>query len=121
MSGLTTHVLDAVRGGAAPGVRIDLAARAGANFRFVKSVETGDDGRALVLDAGGLAAGDYELTFHVAAYFARRGRGSAEPVFLDQVPVRFAVADPSQHYHIPLIVSPWTYSTYRGGLPPNPA
>jgi hydroxyisourate hydrolase len=98
---LTTHVLDTARGVPAAGVAIEL--RRGRET--VAAVTTDDDGRARLLDA--LEAGEYELTFAVGDYFGERR-------FLDRVPVRFRVADPDAHYHVPLLVSPWSYSTYRG-------
>ena len=98
---LTTHVLDTARGVPAAGVAIEL--RRG--DETVAAVATDDNGRARLLDA--LEAGEYELTFAVGDYFGERP-------FLDRVPVRFTVADPDAHYHVPLLVSPWSYSTYRG-------
>jgi 5-hydroxyisourate hydrolase len=98
---LTTHVLDTARGVPAAGVAIEL--RRGRET--VAAVTTDGDGRARLLDA--LEAGEYELTFAVGDYFGERR-------FLDRVPVRFTVADPDAHYHVPLLVSPWSYSTYRG-------
>jgi 5-hydroxyisourate hydrolase len=99
---LTTHVLDISRGLPAAGVAIELA-RGGA---VVATVVTGADGRAAVLD--GLEAGEYELRFAVGDYFG------GEPGFLDVVPVRFRVTDPGTHHHVPLLVAPGGYSTYRG-------
>ncbi len=120
--GLTAHMLDAVHGAGAPGVRLELARIDGETRRVLKSAVTGANGRAELLAAGDVAAGQYELLFHVGDYFRRRGMALADPPFLDEIPIRFAVADPAEHYHIPLIASPWTYSTYRGGTPPpNPA
>lgn len=101
MSGLTTHVLDLARGRPAAGVAIELARGDAVVARAV----TGEDGRARLLDA--LEAGGYELRFAVGDYF-----GSA--AFLDVVPVRFGVVDPSEHHHVPLLVAPGGYSTYRG-------
>ena len=98
---LTTHVLDTARGVPAAGVEIELR-RGG---ETVAAVTTDSGGRARVLEA--LEAGEYELTFAVGDYFGERR-------FLDRVPVRFSVADPDAHYHVPLLVSPWSYSTYRG-------
>jgi 5-hydroxyisourate hydrolase len=98
---LSTHVLDVSRGRPAAGVAIALRA----DGDVVASVVTDADGRARVAES--LAAGEYELEFAVGDYF-----GGAE--FLDRVPVRFRVADPDAHYHVPLLVSPWAYSTYRG-------
>jgi 5-hydroxyisourate hydrolase len=97
---LSTHVLDTVRGRPAAGVAIEL--RYGAE---VIRATTDQDGRARLLEE--TPAGEYELTFAVGDYFGERP-------FLDRVPVRFSVADPDAHYHVPLLVSPWSYSTYRG-------
>jgi len=105
MSGrLTTHVLDIAAGRPAAGVAIALA-REG---EVVAEVVTDADGRAVVLDA--LEPGVYELRFAVGDHFAP----GAEPPFLDVVPVRFGVSDAGAHHHVPLLVSPWAYSTYRG-------
>jgi 5-hydroxyisourate hydrolase len=97
---LSTHVLDTARGRPAAGVRIEL--RHGGE---VLAATTDDDGRARLLED--TPAGEYELTFAVGEYFGDR-------TFLDRVPVRFSIADPGAHYHVPLLVSPWSYSTYRG-------
>jgi 5-hydroxyisourate hydrolase len=99
---LSTHVLDVSRGRPAAGVAIELRAAGG---ELVASVVTDADGRARPADA--LSAGEYELVFAVGDYFGSRD-------FLDRVPVRFRIADPHAHYHVPLLVSPWAYSTYRG-------
>jgi 5-hydroxyisourate hydrolase len=97
---LTTHVLDTARGRPAAGVAIEL--RRGDELI---TATTDEDGRARLLDA--TPAGPYELVFAVGDYFG-------DATFLDRVPVRFNVADPEAHYHVPLLVSPWSYSTYRG-------
>lgn len=97
---LSTHVLDTARGVPAAGVAIEL--RHGGD---VVTANTDADGRARLLDE--TAAGEYELVFAVGDYFGERA-------FLDRVPVRFTIADPDAHYHVPLLVSPWSYSTYRG-------
>ena len=78
--------------------------------------ETDADGRvaAPLLEGDALRAGEYSLTFHVAAYFRERGTALPDPPFLGEVVIRFGVADPARHYHVPLLVSPWSYSTYRG-------
>ena len=109
---LTTHVLDTATGRPAAGVTIEL--RTGA--RSLKTVRTNADGRTdqPLLADGALAPGEYELIFHVGDYFAAAGQGGEGRRFLDRVPVRFGVADASAHYHVPLLVSPWSYSTYRG-------
>jgi 5-hydroxyisourate hydrolase len=97
---LSTHVLDTANGRPAAGVAIEL--RRGDELI---TATTDDDGRARLLDD--TPAGEYELTFAVGDYFGERA-------FLDRVPVRFSIADPGAHYHVPLLVSPWSYSTYRG-------
>jgi 5-hydroxyisourate hydrolase len=97
---LSTHVLDTTHGRPAAGVAIEL--RRGDE---VLSATTDEDGRARLLEE--TPVGEYELTFAVGDYFGERA-------FLDRVPVRFSIADPGAHYHVPLLVSPWSYSTYRG-------
>ena len=97
---LSTHVLDTMRGRPAAGVAIEL--RRGGELI---TATTDEDGRARLLDE--TPAGEYELTFAVGEYFGERA-------FLDRVPVRFSVTDPGAHYHVPLLVSPWSYTTYRG-------
>lgn len=108
MSGfLTTHVLDTARGRPAAGVQIELTRLA--DGEVLRTVTTNADGRTdePLIRAGELQAGEYELVFAVGDYFGERA-------FLDRVPVRFSIADPAAHYHVPLLVSPWSYSTYRG-------
>ena len=109
---LSTHVLDLTCGRPAAGLKIELW-RHGAKSELVKTVTTNADGRpgAPLLDAGAMAAGCYELVFDVRDYFAARG---VECVFLDRVPVRFSISDPGASYHVPLRITPWAYSTYRG-------
>ena len=116
MTGLTTHVLDTVRGKPAAGMRIKLFRTAGGgSLDCVASVVTNTDGRT---DGPLLERPDpsatYELQFHVADYFRGQGATLAEPPFLDIVPIRFAMAESAAHYHVPLLCSPWSYSTYRG-------
>ena len=108
---LTTHVLDTMRGQPGAGIRIELYALDGVMARRVADTTTDADGRALLLAGDALEAGRYELLFHIGEYFRRTG---AESPFLDVVPVRFAVADAGAHYHVPLLASPWSYTTYRG-------
>ena len=117
MGRLTTHILDTAAGRPAAGVRIDLSMQdAGGTWQLVKSAVTNADGRtdAPLLDGDAFAPGRYELLFHVGTYFERGGLALAQPQFLDQVPLRFGIASAAQHYHVPLLVSPWSYSTYRG-------
>lgn len=107
MSGrLTTHVLDTAHGRPAEGVPVTLHR----DGELLIEAITGPDGRTAspLLEGPGFVAAEYELTFTVGAYFA------ADPGFLDVIPVRFRVRDPSEHHHVPLLVSPWAYSTYRG-------
>jgi len=117
MAGLTTHVLDTSLGRPASGVAIELFALAADGARqLVKRATTNVDGRtdAPLLSAVEAQAGTYELAFHVGPYFRSRGASTSEPPFLEIVPIRFAIADPNAHYHVPLVVTPWSYSTYRG-------
>jgi len=113
--GLTTHVLDTARGCPAAGLRIDLSAVDGdGRARLIKTVRTNTDGRTEALfGPGEMEAGQYELLFHVGAYFRATGSAVTDPPFLDLVPVRFAAAT-GGHYHVPLLVSPYGYVTYRG-------
>ena len=111
---LTTHVLDTMRGKPGAGIRIELLALDAAGTpRRLADLVTNADGRtdAPLLAGAALKAGRYELLFHIGDYFRR---GGAESPFLDVVPVRFAIADASAHYHVPLLASPWSYTTYRG-------
>ena len=96
-------------------MRVTLT-RLGPHEAVLRSVELDADGRASrpLLEGAALEAGRYRLTFAVAAYFDGRGAVVASPPFLDDVPVEFGVADPNANYHVPLLVSPWAYSTYRG-------
>lgn len=115
---LTTHVLDTVHGRPAAGVRIDVSAiEEDGRARLLATVTTNADGRPdrPLLAGEAMRAGRYEIAFHVGAYFRKAGAASAaDPPFLDVVPVRFAIADGRAHYHVPLLVSPWSYTTYRG-------
>jgi 2-oxo-4-hydroxy-4-carboxy-5-ureidoimidazoline decarboxylase len=109
---LSTHVLDNVRGGPAAGIRVTLY-EVGASARaLVVTTLTNADGRtdAPLLGGGPLRIGTYELQFSLGDYFA----GAADPPFLDVIPIRFSIAEPEGHYHVPLLVTPWSYSTYRG-------
>lgn len=116
MGRLTTHVLDTSLGQPGKGIRIELYRLEGAARTFIKDVVTNSDGRcdAPILEGEALVAGDYELVFHAGDYFRERGTELSDPAFLDVIPLRFGVADPSQHYHVPLLVTPYSYSTYRG-------
>jgi 5-hydroxyisourate hydrolase len=116
MGQLTTHMLDTVSGKPAAGVRIDVSILDGDRYRLIKTVHTNADGRTDVplLAADAFAPGRYELVFYVAEHFATQGAQQTKPPFLDQIPLRFAIADGADHYHVPLLATPWSYSTYRG-------
>ena len=114
MAGLTTHVLDVSRGQPADGVRLQLYELAGGSDRkLIADVVTNADGRtdAPLLDSLAMVVGSYELVFFVKDYFVAHLEDSP---FLDRVPVRFAITDAAAGYHVPLLVTPWAYSTYRG-------
>jgi 5-hydroxyisourate hydrolase len=116
MSRLTTHVLDLTSGSPAGGMTVELAAIDGPTRRVVASVKTNRDGRCdgALLEGERFTTGVWQLEFHVAAYFRAQGVPLADPPFLDVVTVRFGVADPGRPHHVPLLVTPWSYSTYRG-------
>ena len=116
MGRLSTHVLDTAHGRPAAGVAVELYGVAGDTRSLVTRTTTNADGRtdAPLMSGEGFRTGPYELVFHVGDYFRRLGVPLAEPPFLDRVPIRFALAEPDGHYHVPLLVSPWSYATYRG-------
>ncbi|HHP7229409.1 MAG TPA: hydroxyisourate hydrolase [Xenococcaceae cyanobacterium] len=121
MSGkLTTHILDTARGCPGKGIIIELwAISENSNLEqktLLKMVTTNQDGRTdePLLGDGKLKTGVYELVFRVGKYFADLGENLPSPAFLDYIPLRFGIADANSHYHVPLLVSPWSYSTYRG-------
>ena len=114
--GLSTHVLDTMHGTPAAGMAVALYTTQGENATLVRSFVLNADGRAdaPLYDSRSLKAGTYRLVFDVAAYFEARGVTLPEPNFLNRVSLDFGVAHTDQHYHVPLLVSPWSYSTYRG-------
>ncbi|WP_144112471.1 hydroxyisourate hydrolase [Paraburkholderia sp. BCC1886] len=116
MGKLTTHVLDTANGRPGAGIKVELFALAGDTRRALKTTTTNDDGRCdqPLLEGDALVAGEYELVFGAGDYFAAIGTKVPEPRFVDRVVLRFGVADAGAHYHVPLLVSPWSYSTYRG-------
>lgn len=117
MGKLTTHVLNLTSGMPAAGMRVELCQRpvAGAATPLA-AFKTNADGRVPqpLLEGAALQTGCYTLVFHVAEYFRTEGTPLAEPPFLDQVNIDFGISDPTQNYHVPLLVTPWSYSTYRG-------
>lgn len=116
MGRLTTHVLDTARGTPGAGMAVTLYRREGDRLQALRSVITDADGRVdpPLLQGDELAPGRYRLIFAAGAYFRRRGVELPDPPFVDEVVIDFGVADVAAHYHVPLLVSPWSYSTYRG-------
>lgn len=114
--GLSTHVLDTMHGSPAAGMAVELYTTQGDSSTLLKRFVTNADGRSdgLLLDNASLQVGTYRLTFDVVGYFKTRGVALPEPNFLNRVSLDFGVANLQQHYHVPLLVSPWSYSTYRG-------
>ncbi len=115
--GLSTHVLDTMHGGPAAGMVVSLFAESNGSYQLVKQLKLNADGRnpdGLLYDNASLRAGRYRLCFDVAAYFKAKGVSLPEPAFLDVVQLDFGIAHADQHYHVPLLCSPWSYSTYRG-------
>jgi 5-hydroxyisourate hydrolase len=117
MGHLSTHVLDTMNGCPAAGMAVKLQRLHGDRAETIRSLTLNDDGRnpeGPLLDAAAMAAGRYRLLFSVAAYFRARGVALPDPPFIDEVQLDFGIADAAGHYHVPLLVSPWSYSTYRG-------
>ncbi len=117
MTGLTTHVLDTALGRPAEGLAIDLYRIDGENRVLVKRVATNDDGRVdggPILSGESFSKGVYELVFHAGDYLRATGAKLPDPPFLDLIPIRFGIADVTAHYHVPLLLSPFSFSTYRG-------
>jgi hydroxyisourate hydrolase len=117
MGRLTTHILDISAGVPAAGVRIDLHALGAMAPKLLASVTTGIDGRCpgpLIAEAD-FRTGRYSLRFHLAEYFRRRGVALPEPAFIDTAVVEVGIAEPAGHYHVPLLIAPWSYTVYRGG------
>ena len=116
MGRLTTHVLDTREGQPAGGLRIELSRIDGEQRTAIKTIATNADGRAdqPLLEGEDLQAGVYELLFHAGDYFRAQDVELPEPAFVDVVSIRFGIADEAAHYHVPLLVTPWSYSTYRG-------
>jgi 5-hydroxyisourate hydrolase len=114
---ITTHVLDLSIGKPASGVVVELWMVSPENkFEYLQINYTNEDGRVNqpLLEAADMKIGIYEIRFHVGNYYRKRGAQLSEPSFLDCVPIRFGISDPTAHYHVPLLISPGGYSTYRG-------
>jgi len=116
MGKLSTHVLDTAHGKPGAGVKVELYLVEGGQRSLIKQDATNNDGRcnAPLLEGEQLKAGQYELVFAAGDYFAAQGVALPSPRFIDRVTIAFGVADPHQNYHVPLVVTPWSYSTYRG-------
>ena len=116
MARLSTHVLDTSRGGPAQGVRIELSIWRDGRPQPVKTLASNADGRTdePLLSGDSLEPGVYELTFHAGDYFRQTGIELSDPPFLDQIVIRFGIADATGNYHVPLLLAPYGYSTYRG-------
>jgi 5-hydroxyisourate hydrolase len=113
---LTTHVLDTALGVPAAGIAIALFRVSGNSHRKIAEMVTNSDGRTdePILGVGKMKVGEYELVFDAAAYLAASGAAPEEPRFLSSIPIRFGISDAAAHYHVPLLLSPFGYSTYRG-------
>ena len=116
MGRLSTHVLDTAKGRPAAGVRITLYRVSGQSHRKLGEVTTNADGRtdAPLLEGKALTAGQYELVFAAGDYLRASGQAGDGVLFLDEIPIRFGVPDADGHYHVPLLLSPFGYATYRG-------
>ncbi|MBW8299683.1 MAG: hydroxyisourate hydrolase [Hydrogenophaga sp.] len=117
MTGLTTHVLDTALGRPAEGLKIQLMRMNGEEAELITTVFTNADGRidgGPLLQGADFQAGQYEMLFHAGDYLKASGVSLTEPPFLDVIPIRFGISDPSAHHHVPLLLSPYGYSTYRG-------
>lgn len=115
MKRLTTHILNTADGIPGAGIKVDLYAIDGASRRHVKTTTTNADGRTdePLLDRDHFKYGIWEIVFHVGAYFTARNPDLPQPPFLDEITLRFGISADA-HYHVPLLASPWSYSTYRG-------
>ncbi|GAA6158780.1 hydroxyisourate hydrolase [Ruegeria sp. HU-ET01832] len=113
---LTTHVLDTARGCPAQGLNITLYSVAGEARHILAQMTTNADGRtdSPILPKDAFAIGTYELVFDAGEYLRTTGQSAEDPLFLDKIPIRFGMSDPDAHYHVPLLLSPFGYSTYRG-------
>ena len=115
MGRLTTHVLDTATGNPAAGLKIELYLLDGGAVHL-RTITTNADGRGdgPILEGASFLQGHYELRFHAGGYFRTQGLQLPEPAFLDVIPIRFGIANAGQHFHVPLLLSPYGYSTYRG-------
>lgn len=113
--GLTTHMLDTMNGKPAEGVTVDFSVLEDGAYKLVKTVKTNADGRTEpLLTEQTMKTGQYQLVFHIADYFARMGATLPDPPFVENAVIQFGISDARLHYHVPLLATPWSYTTYRG-------
>src|ERR1700685_3547430 len=114
--GLTTHMLDTANGKPAEGVRIDFSVLEGSAYRLIRTVHTNADGRNAepLLTPETMKVGQYELVFYIGEYFTKLGTVLPSPPFIEKAVIQFGIADETSHYHVPILASPWSYTTYRG-------
>ena len=114
--GLTTHMLDTASGKPAEGVRIDFSVLEAGAYKLIRTVHTNADGRNAdpLLTAETMKVGRYELVFYIGDYFTKLGTVLPDPPFLEKAAIQFGMADATSHYHVPLLATPWSYTTYRG-------
>jgi len=114
--GLTTHMLDTANGKPGDGVRIDFSVLDGSAYKLIKTVRTNADGRTPepLLNAETMKVGQYQLMFYLAEYYTKLGTQLPNPPFLDKAVIQFGMADATAHYHVQVLATPWSYTTYRG-------
>lgn len=114
--GLTTHMLDTANGKPGEGVRIDFSVLEGGAYKLIKTVRTNADGRTPepLLNEKTMKVGQYELAFYLAEYYTKLGTMLPNPPFIEKAVIQFGMADAASHYHVPVLATPWSYTTYRG-------
>jgi len=113
--GLTTHMLDAANGKPGEGVKVDFSVLDGSAYKLIKTVVTNADGRTEpLLTPETMKVGQYQLVFHLAEYYTKLGTVLPNPPFLEKAVIQFGMADAAAHYHVPVLATPWSYTTYRG-------
>ena len=114
--GLTTHVLDTANGKPGEGIKIEFSVLEGDTYKLLKTVRTNADGRNAepLLGPDNMKAGKYQLVFYIGEYFTKLGTQLPNPPFLEKAVIQFGMADATAHYHVPILASPWSYTTYRG-------
>jgi len=113
--GLTTHMLDTANGKPGEGVRVDFSVLDGGAYKLIKTVRTNADGRTEpLLTAETMKIGQYQLVFYLAEYYTKLGTVLPNPPFLEKAVIQFGMADATAHYHVPVLATPWSYTTYRG-------